>query len=164
MVAPTSMLNGRQGIYVQAQGLNGVKMAQFLCKDLKNTNDTANSTDGVPDWLAELNPELDAAVIIPVDLNDFKPSLVTELRMSRIVLLPGYLEMNEIVLHGEIDGERWQMSIETNVVLVLPAATGSGNISEPLDMRVTGDWRLGQELRLNAHLNRGWRPHSQRVD
>ena len=152
------MLSGRQGVYVQAQNLNGVKMAQFLCKDLKDTNATANSTDGIPDWLVELDPVLDAAVIVPVVPNDFEPSLVTELRMSRIVLLPGYLEMNGIVLHGEINGDHWRMRVETNVVLQLPAATGSENISEPFDMRVTGDWKLGQELRLNAHLNRGWRP------
>ena len=45
---------------------------------------TCTNSSHVPQWLEEAAPELDAAVVVPVEVGTFGPSLAVELRLLKL--------------------------------------------------------------------------------
>ncbi|MDC0525754.1 hypothetical protein OAO87_02050, partial [bacterium] len=86
VVATAAMLAGRQGVYLQAQGLQGVALIKALMRDLAVSEEDELS---IPPWLVAADPELDAALVLPVDASTFYPSLAVELRLATLSVVPG---------------------------------------------------------------------------
>jgi hypothetical protein len=89
-VAPWSMLAGRTGVYLQAESLSAVAMTNMLFQDFPsftNISNVTNPSSGLPEWFIKLNPTLDAAVVLPLEVGTYGPSLVVEIRGDELSII-----------------------------------------------------------------------------
>jgi hypothetical protein len=161
VVASQSMLTDRSGVYLQAQGLDGVEIARILLADMVDMNSTnlTNATAGktpVPQWLLDMAPKLDAAVIVPTDVGTFGPSLAVEMRLEKLIIVPGLAELHNISLRGELDKGIWSLSIDTAGFIALPSLASNESVLTPI--AVTGEWILGSKASLTGDVFLNWHP------
>jgi len=123
-VAPMELLLGVSGVYLQVSGINGVELSRVLFADLKNSS-TSNA-----EWLVDLKPELNVALIVPINIVEVGPSLFAKVNLNELPIWPGHVELRNLSLSARLFRGKWALNLSATMLLTIPKIFGAPSVPQ----------------------------------